>query len=244
VQGIDPSTGLESGTVDGGSWMFMEGEELWVQKGAELVLVRVDPVTGASSNALRESRVQRGQGREHGLGFDEVGDVVQVDMDTGEVLGSVDVPEEPKQIVLAADSVWGHLRYRQARSSGSIPRHTRSSTPSDVGSDRSSWNWDSIRCGSATRQHELDRIIQQRARWCEDPRFASSPSLGCRSAAATCGRRHPARPGWRPSIRATIRSPTRSRWPGATYMDSYWLDGTLWVTTAFDQQLCRWTRQP
>ena len=25
--------------------------------------------------------------------------------------------------------------------------------------------------------------------------------------------------------------------PGATYMDSYWLDGTLWVSTAFDQGL-------
>ena len=25
--------------------------------------------------------------------------------------------------------------------------------------------------------------------------------------------------------------------PGATFMDSYWRDGTLWVSTAFDQQL-------
>ena len=25
--------------------------------------------------------------------------------------------------------------------------------------------------------------------------------------------------------------------PGATFMDSYWHDGMLWVSTAFDQQL-------
>ena len=39
-------------------------------------------------------------------GFDENGNVVRVDMATGEVLASIDVPEQPKQIVLAADAVW------------------------------------------------------------------------------------------------------------------------------------------
>ena len=39
-------------------------------------------------------------------GVDENGNVVRVDMATGEELASIDVPEEPKQIVLAADAVW------------------------------------------------------------------------------------------------------------------------------------------
>ncbi len=39
-------------------------------------------------------------------GFDENGNVVHIDMATGEELASIDVPEQPKQIVLAADAVW------------------------------------------------------------------------------------------------------------------------------------------
>ncbi len=69
ITGIDPATGLQAGTVDGGSWMFLEGDELWVQKGAELVLVRVDPADGTRTGAVRgDPRVHRGQGWRHGLG--------------------------------------------------------------------------------------------------------------------------------------------------------------------------------
>ena len=94
-------------TVDGGSWIFQEGDELWVQKGAELVLVRVDPQTGRELERFEGipgfTVAKDGQTV---WGFDENGDVVRVDMETGDVLGSIEVPEEPKQIVLAADSVW------------------------------------------------------------------------------------------------------------------------------------------
>ena len=107
IAGIDPATGLQAATVDGGSWIFLEGDELWVQKGAELVLVRVDPQTGRELERFEGiPGFTVAKDGDTVWGFDENGNVVRVDMATGEELASIDVPEEPKQIVLAADAVW------------------------------------------------------------------------------------------------------------------------------------------
>ena len=122
VRGIDPSTGLPSGVVEGGSWMFLEGDELWVQKGAEQVLVRVDPQTGRELERFEGiPGFTVAKDGDTVWGFDENGNVVHVDIATGEVLASIDVPEQPKQIVLAADAVWVACD-AGSRWSGSIPR--------------------------------------------------------------------------------------------------------------------------
>ena len=106
-RGIDPSTGQSAAVIDGGSWIFLEGDELWVQKGAELVLVRVDPQTGRELERFEGiPGFTVAKDGDTVWGFDENGNVVHVDMATGEVLASIDVPEQPKQIVLAADAVW------------------------------------------------------------------------------------------------------------------------------------------
>jgi hypothetical protein len=238
VQGIDPSTGLESGTVDGGSWMFMEGEELWVQKGAELVLVRVDPLTGRELERFEGipgfSVAKDGNTV---WGFDEVGDVVQVDMATGEVLGSVDVPEEPKQIVLAADSVWvicdtGSALVRID------PKTYEVVDTIDVGFGpvELELGFDSL--WVRNRQHELDRINPATGEViAKIPGFASSPSLGLSFGGGYVWASASGPPGMAAVDPSTNAIAYEIPLPGATYMDSYWLDGTLWVTTAFDQQL-------
>ena len=238
VQGIDPSTGQPAATVDGGSWMFLEGDELWVQKGAELVLVRVDPVTGRELERFEGiPGFSVAKDGDTVWGFDEAGDVVQVDMATGEVLGSVDVPEEPKQIVLAADSVWvicdtGSALVRID------PKTYEVVDTIDVGFGpvELELGFDSL--WVRNRQHELDRIDPATGDVvAKIPGFASSPSLGLSFGGGYVWASASGPPGMAAIDPSTNVIAYEIPLPGATYMDSYWLDGTLWVTTAFDQQL-------
>jgi streptogramin lyase len=238
VQGIDPSTGLESGTVDGGSWMFMEGDQLWVQKGAELVLVRVDPDTGRELERFEGiPGFTVAKDGDTIWGFDEAGNVVQVDMATGDVLGSVEVPEEPKQIVLAANSVWVICD-----AGGALVRidpetyEVVDTVDVGLGPVELELGFDSL--WVRNRLRELVRVDPETAEVIATiDGFGTSPSLGLSFGggyvwASVSG----------PAGMAAIDPGTNAvayeiPLPGATYMDSYWLDGTLWVTTAFDQQL-------
>jgi hypothetical protein len=237
VQGIDPSTGLSTATVDGGSWIFLEGDELWVQKGAKGVLVRVDPVTGRELERFEGiPGFNLAKDGDTIWAVDDAGDVAQVDIATGDVLGSVEVPEEPKQIVLAADSVWvicdaGNALVRIDPEAYAVVDTV------DVGAGpvELEFGFDSL--WVRNRQSELVRIDPETAEVIATIEgFGTSPSLGLSFGgglvwASALG---PAMAAIDPGTNAIAYEIPL---PGATYMDSYWLDGTLWVTTAFDQQL-------
>jgi streptogramin lyase len=238
VQGIDPSTGLESGTVDGGSWMFLEGDELWVQKGAELVLVRVDPVTGRELERFEGiPGFTVAKDGDTVWGFDEPGNVVQVDMATGDVLGSVDVPEEPKQIVLAADSVWvicdaGSALVRIDPETYDVV----DTVDVGLGPVELELGFDSL--WVRNRQLELVRVDPETAEVIATiDGFGTSPSLGLSFGGGYVWASVSGPAGMGAIDPSTNAVAYEIPLPGVTYMDSYWLDGTLWVTTAFDQQL-------
>ena len=238
VQGIDPLTGLESGTVDGGSWMFLEGDELWVQKGAELVLVRVDPETGRELERFEGiPGFNVAKDGETVWGIDEVGDIVQVDMATGDILGSVDVPEEPKQIVLAADSVWvicdtGSALVRIDPETYEVV----DTVDVGLGPVELEYGFDSL--WVRNRQLELVRVDPETAEVIATiDGFGTSPSLGLSFGGGYVWASASSPPGMAAIDPGTNAIAYEIPLPGATYMDSYWLDGTLWVTTAFDQQL-------
>ena len=108
VTGIDPVTGEVVGTVSGGHSMFLDGEELWVQKGGEQVLVRVDPDTGLELERFDDIPGSYAA-KDGDLVWSLVQDdqtVVVTDLSTGEVVASIEVPAEPKQIVITGGSVW------------------------------------------------------------------------------------------------------------------------------------------
>ena len=108
VTAIDPATGEVVGTVPGGHSMFLDGEELWVQKGGERVLVRVDPDTGLELERFGDIPGSYAA-KDGDLVWSLVQDdptVVVTDLSTGQVVASIEVPAEPKQIVITGGSVW------------------------------------------------------------------------------------------------------------------------------------------
>ena len=110
VTAIDSATGRVAGTVPGGHSMFLDGEQLWVQKGGERVLVRVDAMTGLElerfENIPGSSAVKDGDLVWSETHVEGVPHVVVTDLKTGKEVASIQVPEDPKQIVLAGGSVW------------------------------------------------------------------------------------------------------------------------------------------
>ena len=225
-QGIDPSTGQPAAVVEGGSWIFLEGDELWVQKGAELVLVRVDPQTGRELERFEGiPGFTVAKDGDTVWGFDENGNVVHVDMATGEVLASIDVPEQPKQIVLAADSVW------VACDAGSAlvridPETAVVTDTVDVGFGpvELEFGFDSL--WVRNREHELVRIDPETAEVIATIEgFGASPSLGL-----SFGGGYVWASASSPAGMAAIDPSTNAiayeiPLPGVTFMDSYWIDG-------------------
>ena len=231
VQGIDPSTGLESGTVDGGTWIFLEGDEVWVQNGAELVLVRVDPVTGRELDRFEGiPGFMVAKDGDTVWGHGGVGDIVHVDMATGDVLGSVDVQEEPKQIVLAADSVWvicdaGNALVR-------IDPETYEVVDTiDVGFGpvELEFGFDSL--WVRNRQLELVRIEPETGEVIATiTGFATSPSLGLSFGGGYVWASNP--DGISAIDPGTNDLAFEIPLPGSMFMDTYWQDDSLWVSTA------------
>jgi len=238
ITGIDPSTGLQAGVVDGGSWMFLEGSDMWVQKGAELVLVRVDPQTGRELERFENiPGFTVAKDGDTVWGFDEIGNVVRIDMATGEELASIDVPEQPKQIVLAAGAVWvacdaGNALVRIDRDAAEV------TDTIDVGNGpvELELGFDSL--WVRNRQLQLVRIDPETAEVIATIEgFGTSPSLGL-----SFGGGYVWASAWVPAGMGAIDPSTNEiayeiPLPGRTYMDSYWMSGELWVSTAFDQQL-------
>ena len=231
IAGIDPVTGLQAATVDGGSWIFQEGAELWVQKGAELVLVRVDPQTGRELERFEGiPGFTIAKDGDTVWGFDEDGNVVRVDMATGEELASIDVPEEPKQIVLAADAVWvacdaGNALVR-------IDPETAVVTDTvDVGFGpvELELGFDSL--WVRNRQLELVRIDPETGEVLATiTGFGMSPSLGLSFGGGYVWASNPS--GLSAVDPATNELAFQIDLPGLTFMDSYWIDDSLWVSTA------------
>ena len=88
------------------------------------------------------------------------------------------------------------------------------------------------------REHELVRIDPETAEVIATIEgFGASPSLGL-----SFGGGYVWASASGPAGMAAIDPSTNAiayeiPLPGVTFMDSYWIDGTLWVSTAFDQQL-------
>ncbi len=102
----------------------------------------------------------------------------------------------------------------------------------------------SIRCGSGNRQFELVRVDPETAEVIATiDGFGPSPSLGLSFGgrlvwASASG------PGMAAIDPSTNAIAYEIPLPGTTYMDSYWIDGELWVSTAFDQRLLQVIRRP
>ena len=242
ITGIDPSTGLQAGTVDGGSWMFLEGDELWVQKGAERVLVRVDPQTGRELERFEGiPGFTLAKDGDTVWAVDENGNVVHVDMATGEELASIDVPEQPKQIVLAADAVWvicdaGNALVRIDPDAAEV------TDTIDVGDGpvELELGFDSL--WVRNRQSELVRVDPETAEVIATIEgFGTSPSLGLSFGgglvwASALG------PGrWRRSIRAPMPSPTRSRFPTRGTWTATGSTASSGCRPPSTNSSCRWT---
>jgi streptogramin lyase len=238
VEGIDPTTGLPAATVDGGSWVFLEGDEVWVQKGAEETLVRVDPQSGVELERFEGiPGFNLAKDGDTVWAVGDAGDVVQVDMATGDVLGSVEVPEEPKQIVLAANSVWVICD-----AGGALVRidpetyEVVDTVDVGLGPVELELGFDSL--WVRNRLRELVRVDPETAEVIATiDGFGTSPSLGLSFGGGYVWASVSGPAGMGAIDPGTNAVAYEIPLPGATYMDSYWLDGTLWVTTAFDQQL-------
>ena len=161
-------------------------------------------------------------------------------MATGEELASIDVPEQPKQIVLAADAVWvacdaGNALVRIDPGAAEV------TDTIDVGDGPVELEFGFNSLWVRNRQFELVGSIPK-------PR-SDRDNRGLRGEpfARPVVRRWPV---WAsvlgPAGMAAIDPGTNALayeipLPGARYMDSYWLDGMLWVSTASTNGSCRWT---
>ena len=238
ITGIDPSTGSLSGEIDGGSWMFLEGEQLWVQKGGEQVLVRVDPVTGRQLErfeGIPGFTVAKDGDTVWGVGGN--GNIVHVDMATGEVLGSVDVPDQPNHIVLAADSVWVICDAGNALVRIDPEAHEVRDTL-DVGTGPVELEFGFGSLWVRNRDQQLLRINPETGEILATiDGFGLSPSLGLSFGGGYVWASVSGPPGIGAVDPDTNEIAYEIPLPGATFRDTYWLDGALWVSTAFDRQL-------
>lgn len=236
AKAVDPATGAVVAEVDDVSWMILEGDDLWMQKGPLSVLVRVDPLTGAELERFEDIPgfyLAKDGNTVWGLGPDDR--LLHTDLATGERLASIEVPAEPKQIVVVEDSVWvicddGNALVRIDPVAGEIVDTI------DVGFGPVELKFGFGSLWVRNRQLELIRV---------DPRdgsivatltgFPVSPSVSVSIADDVVWAARPRGIGAiDPETNELVREIPL---PGATFMDSSWLDGTLWVTTAFQPLL-------
>jgi hypothetical protein len=233
---VDPATGVVVAEVADVSWMILEGDELWMQKGPLSVLVRVDPLTGEELERFEDVPgyfLAKDGDTTWGVGPD--GRILHTDLATGERLASIEVPAEPKQIVVAAGSVWvisddGSALVRIDPVAGEIT----DTIDVGLGPVEIKFGFDSL--WVRNRQLELVRVDAQDGSVVATlTGFPVSPSnaLSFGDGVVWAGRPR----GIAAIDPATNEIVREIPLPGATFMDSFWLDNTLWITTAFDSFL-------
>ena len=212
--------------------MFMEGDELWVQKGAELVLVRVDPETGRELERFEGiPGFTVAKDGDTVWGVDDAGSIVHVDMATGDVLGSIPVPAEPKQIVLAAGSLW--VACDQGSALVRIDRQSHEIIDTiDVGLGPVEMELGFGSLWIRNRQLQIVRVNPEDGSVLAtlEGGFPMSPSLGLSFGGGyVWAARTRAMGAIDPASNEIVREIPL---PGTWFMDSYWMDDTLWVSTA------------
>ena len=234
VTGIDPITGEVVGTVSGGHSMFLHEEQLWVQKGGEQVLVRVDPDTGlelARFDGIPGSIAAKDGDTVWSVDLvQDVHVVVATDLNTGEQVASIEVPAEPKQIVLAGGSVWV-----ACDSSGVLVRidpetHEVVDTV-EVGAGPVELELGFESLWIRNRLLELVRVDPQTGAVIERiGGFGASPSLGLSFGGGLVWASAPQSiAAVDPLTNEIVRDIPL---PGTMFHDTFWVDGSLWVTTA------------
>jgi virginiamycin B lyase len=232
VTAIDSSTGEVVGTVRGGHSMFLYRDELWVPKGGEQVLVRVDPQTG--DELERFDGIPGSFAAKDGDNvWSLVGDapaVVVTDLTTGEQVASIEVPAEPKQIVFAAGSAWV-----ACDDSGVLVRidpetyEVIDTIGAGAGPVELELGFDSL--WVRNRLLQLVRIDPETgAELARIAGFGASPSLGLSFGGGLVWASAPRSiAGIDPLTNEIVRDIPL---PGTMFHDTFWVDGSLWVTTA------------
>lgn len=229
---VDPATGEVVARVPDGTWMFVDDDDLWVQKGFEEALLRVDPLTG-----LERERFEGIPGtlavKDGNTAWSLVqAQVIRTDLVTGERV-AIDVPAEPKQIVLAAGSVWvacdaGNALVRID------PETNQVIDTLDVGSGPVEMELGFGSLWIRNRLQELVRVDPETAAVvARIDGFGISPSLGLSFGGGFVWASWHVPAGIAAIDPATNEVARTIPLPGAMYADSFWLDDTLWVTTAF-----------
>ncbi len=236
AKAVDPATGEIVAEVADVSWMILDGDELWLQKGPLGVLVRVDPLTGVELERFEDvSGFSVAKDGETVWGFGPDGRLLHTDLATGAQLGSIELPADPKQVIVASGSVWvicdeGNALVRV----DPVAHEVIDTIDVGIGPVEMEFGFDSL--WVRTRESEVIRVDPQDGSILATiAGFPVSPSLGMSIATDAVWASLPRGVGAiDPETNEVIREIPL---PGATFMDSYWLDGTLWVTTAFEPLL-------
>ena len=217
--------------------MFLEGDRVLGPEGRGARSRARRPADRARAGAVRRHPGLHGrQGWRHGLGSTRLATSPTSTSRPVKCSGSIEVPEQPKQIVLAADSVWvicdaGNALVRidpdayevtDTVDVGDGPVELEFGIRFPVGpqpavrtcSDRSR-NRRGDRDDRGLRDEPIARPVIRR-------RAGLGVGLG---------------PGHGGDRSGTNAIAYEIPLPNTRYMDSYWIDGELWVSTAFDQQL-------
>ncbi len=232
ARAIDPETGQPGARVDGVSWMFLDGDELWAQLGNEKTLLVLDRETGRELDRYKDIP---------GYFVLKDGDTVwspgpsgtqflRTDLATGRRLAAVDVPASPKQAVLAGGSVWvicddGSALVRIDRSTEQLVDTI------DVGAGPVEIEVGFGSLWIRNRQGELVRVDPSTgAVLAVIPGFATSPSLGLSTGGGWVWASR--RDGMGKIDPATNKVVATLRLPQQPLMDSAWRNNELWVSTA------------
>ena len=235
MAGIDATTGKVVFEVPGVAWMVLEGEDLWALAVQPQALLRLDPMTGAVRERFEDvpgTYFAKDGDTIWAPSQEEVSAVIRRDLITGEEVASIPVPAEPKQVIVVEGSVWvicddGNALVRID------PEVNEVVDTIDVGRGPVELKYGFESLWVKNRDLELVRV---------DPTtgvvlnrltgFGGSPSNALSFSGDLVWSSIFSPAGMAavdPETNETVRRIPR---PGATFMDSVWIDDTLWITTA------------
>jgi streptogramin lyase len=237
---VDPATGEVVASVPNATWMFFEGEDLWAQIGVEDALVRLDPVTGEELERFADipgAVAAKDGDTVWSLVQAETAEVIRTDLVTGERLAVIEVPAEPKQIAFEAGSVWvacdaGNALVRIDPETYEIV----DTVDVGMGPVEMESGFDSL--WVRNRDLELVRVDPVSATVVARlDGFTNSPSLGLSFGGGLVWASWQVPPGIAAIDPATNEVVHTIPLPGSMFHDTFWLDDTLWVTTANVREL-------